>query len=67
MAVEMTPGVEKVWLYLVKAKAPVSQERIAKHFLFSQSHAGRVLNYFVEQGIADLIKIGRNKFYKVKE
>jgi hypothetical protein len=40
---------------------------MARYFLISKSHAGRALNFFVEQGIAEVIKIGTKKFYKVKE
>ena len=58
---------EKIWNYMLTHKTPVSQEKMARYFLISKSHAGRALNFFVEQGIAEVIKIGTKKFYKVKE
>lgn len=58
---------EKIWRYLVDHKTPVTQDKIAKYFLISKSHASRSLNYFVEQGIAEVIKIGKMKFYRLKE
>lgn len=67
MPVKIDPKAEALWKYLLTHKTPVTQDRIAKHFLISKSHAGRALNYFVEQGIAEIVKIGRTKFYKVKE
>lgn len=38
-----------------------------KQFMIARSHASRALSYFVEQGIAEVIKIGHKKFYRVKE
>ena len=67
MPVKIDPKDEALWQYLLTHKTPVTQDRIAKHFLISKSHAGRALNYFVEQGIAEIVKIGRTKFYRVKE
>jgi uncharacterized membrane protein len=65
--VKIDPKDEKIWKYLKEHKTPVTQEKISKYFLMSKSHASRALNYFVEQGIVDLIKIGTTKFYRVKE
>jgi uncharacterized membrane protein len=67
MPVSIDPKDEKIWNYLATHKTPVTQDKIAKYFLISKSHASRALNYFVEQGIAEIVKIGRTKFYKVKE
>jgi predicted transcriptional regulator len=67
MPVSIDPRDEKIWNYLITHKTPVTQEQMMKRFLISKSHAGRALNFFVEQGIAELIKIGTKKFYKVKE
>jgi predicted transcriptional regulator len=67
MPVNIDPRDEKIWKYLLEHKTPVTQEKITKYFLISKSHAGRALNYFVEQGIAEIIKIGTKKYYKVKE
>jgi hypothetical protein len=65
--VSVDPRDEKIWNYMLTHKTPVSQEKMAKYFLISKSHAGRALNFFVEQGIAEVIKIGAKKFYRVKE
>ena len=67
MPVTIDPRDEKIWKYLTEHKTPVTQDKISKYFLISKSHAGRALNYFVEQGIAEMIKMGSTKFYKVKE
>ena len=67
MPVNIDPRDEKIWNYMITHKTPVSQEKMAKYFLISKSHAGRALNFFVEQGIAEVIKIGVRKFYRVKE
>ena len=67
MPVSIDPRDEKIWNYMITHKTPVSQEKMARYFLISKSHAGRALNFFVEQGIAEVIKIGTKKFYRVKE
>ena len=67
MPVTIDPRDEKIWKYLTEHKTPVTQDKISKYFLISKSHAGRALNYFVEQGIAEMIKMGSTKFYRVKE
>lgn len=65
--VNIDPKDEKIWKYLVEHKTPVTQEKMAKYFLISKSHAGRALNFFVEKGLAEIVKIGTTKFYRVKE
>lgn len=67
MPVSIDPKDEKIWEYLRTHKTPVTQEKIAKRFLISKSHAGRALNYFVDNGIAEVIKMGTTKFYRIKE
>ena len=67
MPISIDPKDEKIWKYLVEHKTPVSQDKMAKYFLISKSHANRALNFFVEKGLAEVVKIGTNKFYKVKE
>ena len=67
MPVSIDSRDEKIWNYMLTHKTPVSQEKMARYFLISKSHAGRALNFFVEHGIAEVIKIGTKKFYKVKE
>ena len=68
MAVEMTDFEEKVWKYLLShPKTPVQAKTIAKEWIVSENRVARTLNRFVENGIADLVRIGTKKFYKVKE
>ena len=67
MPVSIDPRDERIWNYIITHKTPVSQEKMARYFLISKSHAGRALNFFVEQGIAEVVKVGTKKFYKVKE
>jgi hypothetical protein len=68
MAVEMTDFEEKVWKYLLShPKTPVQAKTIAKEWIVSDNKVARVLNRFVENNIADVVRIGSKKFYKVKE
>lgn len=67
MPVSIDPKDEKIWKYLVEHKTPVTQDKMAKYFLISKSHAGRALNFFVDNGLAEIVKVGRTKFYRVKE
>ena len=66
MAVEMTDFEEKVWEYL-HPKTPVQTKTIAKEWIVSKTRVYRVLERFVENNIADVVRIGSKKFYKVKE
>ena len=68
MAVEMTEFEEKVWKYLIShPKTPVQAKTIAKEWIVSENRVARTLSRFVENGIADVIRIGSKKFYRVKE
>ena len=68
MAVEMTDFEEKVWKYLLShPKTPVQARTIAKEWIVSKYKIARTLNRFVENGIADIVRIGSKKFYKIKE
>jgi len=68
MAVEMTDFEEKVWGYLLShPKTPVQAKTIAKEWIVSKTRVYRVLERFVENNIADVVRIGSNKFYRVKE
>jgi uncharacterized membrane protein len=67
MPVSIDPKDEKVWKYMIERKVPITQEQVMKHFLISRSHVSRTLNFFVQQDIAEIIKLGSKKFYKVKE
>lgn len=65
--VEMTSTEEKIWDYMVAHKTPVSAAKLSKYFIISQSKASTALKKFADQGIADIIIIGKVKYYKVKE
>ena len=68
MAVEMTDFEEKVWNYLCShKKTPVQARTIAKAWIVNDNKVARTLNRFVKSGIADLVRMGSKKFYKVKE
>ena len=68
MAVEMTEFEEKVWNYLCShKKTPVQAKTIAKEWIVSKTRVYRVLERFVENNIADVVRIGSKKFYKIKE
>ncbi len=68
VAVEMTDFEEKVWKYLIShPKTPVQAKTIAKEWIASEGKVARTLKRFVENGIADIVRIGSKKFYKVKE
>jgi sugar-specific transcriptional regulator TrmB len=57
-----------VWDYLIShPKTPVQAKTIAKEWIVSKTRVYRVLEKFVENGIADVVRIGSKKFYKVKE
>jgi Fic family protein len=67
VAVEMTEFEEKVWDYLRTHKTPVQAKTLAKLWIISDNKVARAMNRFVENGIADLVRIGSKKFYRVKE
>lgn len=67
MPVSMTPYEERIWKYLLEHKTPVSASKLAKYFIISQSKAGSTLKKFADEGIADVISIGKVKYYKVKD
>lgn len=67
MAVQMTNLEEGIWEYLVTHKTPTTASKIAKYFIISQSKASIALRKFADAGIADVITIGSQKFYKVKD
>lgn len=57
---------EKVWEYLVEHKTPVLVTTLAKRFMFSKSHVGRVLRDLEREAKVEVVRIGRQKFYRVK-
>jgi Mn-dependent DtxR family transcriptional regulator len=67
MPVSMTNTEEKIWNYLVTHKTPVSAAKLSKYFIIRQSKASTSLKKFADEGIADVVPIGKVKYYKVKE
>ncbi len=57
---------EKIWQYLTEHKTPVLASTLAKRFMFSQSHVARILRDLEQAGTVEAIRIGSNKFYRVK-
>ncbi len=58
---------EKVWRYLVEHKTPVLASTLAKRFMFSQSHVARILRDLEQAGTVEAMRVGSQKFYRVKE
>lgn len=56
---------EKVWRYLVEHTTPVLASTLAKRFMFSQSHVARILRDLERTNKVQVIRVGRQKFYKV--
>ena len=67
MAVSIDPKDEKVWEYLVRRKTPVTIKQAMRTLLISEAHARRALDFFVAEDLAEMIKQGGIRFYKVKE
>lgn len=64
---EMTEFEERLWDYMVKHKTPVTIKKMAKYWICSESRVRKSLDKFVAAGIADLVKDGQLRFYKVKD
>jgi MarR-like DNA-binding transcriptional regulator SgrR of sgrS sRNA len=62
----MTKTEEKVWEYLSTHKTPVTAGTLAKRFLCSHSHIGRVLREFEAQGKLHVSFVGKHKLYRAK-
>ena len=67
MAVKMNEFEEAVWEYLITHKTPAHQKKLAKRWLVSESRVARVLKRFEKEGIVDLVRIGTQKYYKIKD
>lgn len=63
----LTEAEEKILNYLVEHKTPVMAGTLAKRFIMSQSRVSTLLKLLHEKGLADLVQIGKNKFYKIKD
>lgn len=58
---------EKVLIYLKEHKTPVLAKTLAKRFIVSDSAVSSALRYLHEKQLADVIKVGNQKFYKLKD
>jgi len=58
---------DKVWEYLVTHNTPVRAETLAKRFLASESRISRILKQLADKGILEVVKVGTQKFYRIKE
>lgn len=67
MALEMNEFDEKVWGYLVSHKTPLRPATLSKLWIVSESKVRAALNKFEKAGIADVVRLGSTKYYKVKE
>lgn len=63
----LTEAEEKILMYLKEHKTPVMAGTLAKRFIMSQSRVSTLLKLLHEKGLADLVLIGKNKFYKIKD
>lgn len=63
----LTDAEEKILNYLVEHKTPVMAGTLAKRFIMSQSKVSTLLKLLHEKGLADVLQIGNNKFYKIKD
>jgi predicted transcriptional regulator len=63
----MTSIEQKIWDYLVEHKTPVQATTLAKRFIVSKGHVGRILKELADKNVLDVVNIGRTKFYKVKD
>lgn len=67
MPIQLNNSEEKIFRYLVDHKTPVLAATLSKRFIMSKSHVSSVLKALHDKGLADIIKVGSNKFYKIKE
>lgn len=66
MAEYLTPAEEKIYKYLLEHTSPVAATTLAKRFIISQSRAASLLKTLHERGLADIVQVGKNKFYRLK-
>jgi predicted ArsR family transcriptional regulator len=67
MPVSIDPKDKVVWDYVVSRKTPVTIKQAMKTLLISEAHARRALDYFVLKGLAETLKQGGTRLYKVKQ
>ena len=67
MPVNLIDSEEKVFKYLVEHKTPVLAETLAKRFIMSSSRIRTILRSLHAKGLADVVQVGSQKFYKLKD
>lgn len=67
MPIQLTGPEEKIFKYLVEHKTPVLAMTLAKRFIMSKSRISTILKVLHEKGLADVIQVGSQKFYKLKD
>jgi len=65
--VELSGIEEKAWRYLVTHKTPVTIDQLSKRWLSSRNRVAEALSKLEQSGLADVVKIGRTKYYKFKD
>ena len=67
MPTQLTGPEEKIFKYLIEHKTPVLAATLAKRFIMSKSRISTILKALHDKGLADVIQVGSNKFYKFKD
>ena len=67
MPVTLTDSEEKIFNYLKDHKTPVLAATLSKRFIMSKSRVSTILKLLHDKGLADVIQVGSNKFYKLKD
>jgi DNA-binding IclR family transcriptional regulator len=63
---KLTPSEERILKYMQEHKTPVTIKKMCKHFLMSESSAGRSLINLVHFGLAEVTVVGKSKLYRAK-
>lgn len=63
----LTVGEKKAYEYLKGRQGLVSPEKLAKYFIYSKSHASNILKGLHDKQLLELVQVGKNKFYKIKD
>ena len=62
----MRTAEERVLDYLQTHKTPVTANKLAKHFIMSESHTKKVLNNLVSRGIVQIVANVKPALYRLK-
>jgi MarR-like DNA-binding transcriptional regulator SgrR of sgrS sRNA len=64
---EMSDFEQRLWGYLVTHKTPVTVKKMAKYWICSESRVRSALDKFVAGEIAEVVRLGNLKHYRIKE